>query len=652
MEKAALHRRQRQLLSLLRSQHGIVTSSELAAQMELSEQTVRSDVKILNPILERYGAKIETVRGKGLRLLEGSEGSSPLDELLYSQNTVQTREDRAYHLLFKLLFGDQGCQSSELENEMFVSQTTLEGDIRYIRKIFSTQRPHLTLVQNGHRIYIKAPEWKKRLMLTKMFVEVWNYQSENGIRLQESPLDAELFRRIWELTKAAVQQRLIKLDDNDLIALTFTLAIAELRIRTGHPIDEMPELSEPVKVTPAVQQLVNELERVSETRFNEKERKNIMLSISFRNNPLGNVSDHAEILRILGENPKRCTQLFLERIAHEYGVDFMRDEQLFEELALHIYRLEKRLRYGYERKNVLLSSIKARYIYFFELSMAINDCFQSVYDMSFGEDEQSYFATYLVTAMGRIAKREYPNGIPTAFVSHLGCGNSDMLMSELQMVYRNALNLLGPFSIYDKSKLQQANPRIILSTAYTEATHAELAHIPHMTIPNALNRNVFYWLNLRIKEIHEQSFYTPLPQAPIRYFAPELFFPDMDLNSDTEVISFITRQMAEKGYAQPESTADALTREMRSSTALDNGVALPRLFVNGPFQTVIATVQLRRPIHWGEQKVSTVFFLSVSKKDLPIFGMLLNYFSYYIFQPNKLKKILCARTFEELSKLL
>lgn len=161
MEKVTLHKRQRQLLSLLRSRHGIVTSSELAAQMELSDRTVRNDVRMLNPILEQYGAKIETVRGKGLHLLEGNEGSSPLDELLYSENTVQTREDRVNNLLIKLLFGDQGCQYDELEDEMFVSRTTLEGDIRYIRKIFSTRRPHLTLTQSGCRIFINAPERKK-----------------------------------------------------------------------------------------------------------------------------------------------------------------------------------------------------------------------------------------------------------------------------------------------------------------------------------------------------------------------------------------------------------------------------------------------------------------------------------------------------------
>lgn len=265
-------------------------------------------------------------------------------------------------------------------------------------------------------------------MLAKMFLEAWNYQSENGIRLHESPLDAELFRRIWELTKAAVQQHLIVRDNYDLIAFTFTLAIAEFRIRTGHPLDEMPELSEPVTATPAVQQLVDEVERVSGTRFNGKERENIMLSVSFRSSPLGDVSDHAEILRILGEKPERCTQLFLERLARDYGVDFLRDDQLFEDLTLHIYLLEKRLRYGYERQNVLLPTIKARYVYFFELSMAINDCFQSVYGMSFGEDEQGYFAEVLITAMGRIAQRQYPNGIPTAFVSHLRRSDSDAVV--------------------------------------------------------------------------------------------------------------------------------------------------------------------------------------------------------------------------------
>lgn len=653
MTHETLHGRQRQLLSLLRAQQQVVTSKELAAVLEVSDRTVRNDVRTLNAVLEQYGSKIETVRGKGL-YLRTQDGNAPMvDHLVHSVNMLQTRDERMDFLLLKLLLSDKELHLGELEDELFVSRTTLESDIRFVRKAITNRRPHLVLNRGGNRISIEAPEWRKRLMLTKIFAERWDYHSREGVQLRDSPLDSETFRFIFDRTKALIREHRLKMDDYDLIALVFTIAVAEFRIHTGHPLDEPVEDREELAgAAPLVNRLLNEVEALTRTAFGPDERRSIMLSLAFRLAPEEWEESPQEALRKLDKNALRCTELFLNSILEQYKVDLTGDEQLFADLARHISRLEQRLRYSYERKNTILSTIKTRYIFFFELAMTIKDCFPVVYGMELGEDEWGYFADCLITAAARIAKGHYPNGIPVAFVSHLGRSDREMLTSQLRAIYGNTIDLRGPFSIYEKEKIRNASPELILSTVRLETVRTEITHLPHMTISSMLSESMYTRLNWHIQTIHERLLFKPLPQEPADYFDPRLFFSDLDCCSDVEVISFLTRKLVELGYATIECIARALEREEASSTAMDNGIALPRLRVLGPFRSVVAVALLRKPIHWGGQKVSIVFFLSVSEEDLPTFGTLLNYLANDLFRRGNKKKLLQIQTYEDLLELL
>jgi len=652
MVQEKLHGRQRQLLALLRARQGVVTSKELAAQIEVSDRTVRTDVRILNEVLKHYGACIEVIRGRGLQLKTAGDNPDLINSLLYSADALQTREERANELLVRLLLSDTGEQLGDLEDEMFVSHTTLESDIQYVRQLITDRRPQLTLSRGRNRISINAPEWRKRLMLTKIYAERWDYHTREGLLLGNTPLDPELFRKIEALIKKTAREHRVKLDDYDLIALTFTLAIAQFRIRTGHPLEEQVEPLEQLTPNPAITQLIDDVERITHTPFSQEERRSIQLSASFRVSPIQEPENPQALLDSLDPKSKACTELYLQRLKDDYGVDFSGDPLLFADLARHIYRLEKRLRFSYERKNAILSTLKTRYIYFFELAIPIRDCFRQIYGLSIGEDEWGYLADCLITAVDRAARQHYPRGIPTAFVSHLGRSDREMLMSEIRSIYGNTLDLRGPFSIYQKSIIRESRPELILSTVRLETVRPELVHIPHMTIYTAIDDDVFIRLNLHIKEVQERLFFTPLPQDPGAYFDPDLFFTDLDLHSEEEVITFLTEQLVKRGCASAECTAQTLDREACSATSMETGIAIPRLRGDSVTRTVIAVARLRRSIHWNGQKVSTVFLLSVRAEDSPLYGTLLQYLANHLCRRRHLKRLHQLQSFEELAELL
>jgi len=653
MENELLHGRQRQLLALLKTQQHVVTSKELAAMLEVSDRTVRNDVIVLNNVLERYGAVIETTRGKGLVLRMPEEVSPILSDLAHTPDTLQTREDRANFLLVKLLLSDTAFQLGDLEDEMFISRTTLENDIRYLRKMVTMRRPNLYLNRRENRISIETSEWNRRLVLTKIFSENWDYHSREGVFLQDSQLNPPTFYTILGITKNVVRNKNIKMDDYDLIGLVFNIAVAEFRIRTGHPLDTMLDVTPDIlNVAPIVNELMDSIEATVKTSFGANERIGVMVSLSFRQHPPLESGDPEETLRHLNQNALQTTDLFLQRILEEYGVDFSQDKQLYADLAVHVFRLEKRLRYSYERRNSLLPAIKSQFIYFFELAMTIRSCFQSVYGMSVGEDEWGYFADILIAASHHTAKKHYPNGIPVAFVSHLGRSDRNMLASQIRSIYGNTLDLHGPYSIYEKTQITSANPQIIVSTVRLETVRSELVSIPHITVPASFGDEDFLQLNVLLRECRDSLFFQKLPQHPRNYFDKNLFFMNQDFSNEQEVITFLTYHIAQLGYATEECTTRALEREELSSTAVENGVAIPRVRVLGPSRTIIAFMQLRKPIIWGTQKVSTIFLLSISEADLPLFGTLLNYLVNNLCSWQKRKKIIQIQSFDGLLHLL
>ena len=648
-----LHSRQRQLFSLLKEAQQTITSRDLAAKMKVSDRTVRNDVRVLNKVLAEYGVKIETIRGKGILFEMEGVSSTLLDYPMSPGRTLQTREDRVNFLVVKLLLSDKGLDLGELEDEMFVSKTTLENDINYVRKFLSSRHPHIQLMRSENRISIENHEWKKRLLFTKIIAESWDYHSREGVLLQNSPLKIDTIEIIFNNTKRSLKQNNIKLDDHDLITFAFTIAVAEFRIRTGHPLIELPQLTaDSLKSAEFVNGLLDEIEHLVSVRFDDNERKNIMLSLSFRQIPAQEPVNRQEMMQLVDQNALRTTDLFLNSLIKEYSIDFSQDEQLYADLTYHFFRLEKRLRYSYERKNPLLPLIKTRFVFFFELAMVIRDCFQEVYGMNISEDEWGYVADYLITSADRSDKTRFPSGIPVAFVSHLNRSNQEMLASQIKAVYGNAIELKGPFSMYEKEKITAADPQLILSTIQLEKIRPEFSSIPNMTISTMLKDEMFIKLNRLLRQINEHRLFPPLPQPPQAYFDSRLFFQNLSLPSEEDVITFLAKHIVELNYAPSECIDYATDREDMSSTAMEYGIAIPRVRTPGSGKTVISVANLKSPMQWGDQKISMVFFLSVAEADLHIFGTLLNYLANVLCRKEQCKKLIQVETFSDLLALM
>ena len=231
MEKYGLHNRQRRLLYLLNCEHGVVTGKDLAAKLGISERTVRNDIGEINEKMAAYKLEILATRGKGYFLKVGNR--KVFHELFADQTSVLTKEDRIKYLILRLVRAHGWCDMMELEDDMFVSRTTLENDLREIRHRITCNQPYIELIREGNNVRLADDEVKRRNIMVRIYSENWDYDSRDGIILKDNEMNPESLDKLRKIWKSLLRQNSLELDDFGLIYIIMASAVAHVRLIEG-----------------------------------------------------------------------------------------------------------------------------------------------------------------------------------------------------------------------------------------------------------------------------------------------------------------------------------------------------------------------------------------------------------------------------------
>lgn len=123
MREVSIHPRQRKLIYVLNSSHGIVTGKKLAEQLNISPRTVRYDIDEINKKLQPE-IKVEAVHGKGYELQIRDRAF--FHQLFAKEPLLDTREDRIRYLIIRLINEKDWVDMDDLEDTLFVSRSTLK----------------------------------------------------------------------------------------------------------------------------------------------------------------------------------------------------------------------------------------------------------------------------------------------------------------------------------------------------------------------------------------------------------------------------------------------------------------------------------------------------------------------------------------------
>ena len=172
-----LSKKERQVLVALVEQAGhYVTSKELAQKLALSDKTVRKYVNTLATVVQREGANIDKTQGYGYRLTIQDTPSFQkfYDKLQHSYLAVDVTQlteasDRQRYVFTQLFFSKEKMSVNRLEQELYISRTSVVNLLAEIKK----QLSHYGLsLDNTEGLRIVGDEQYKRQFIKDYFFEM------------------------------------------------------------------------------------------------------------------------------------------------------------------------------------------------------------------------------------------------------------------------------------------------------------------------------------------------------------------------------------------------------------------------------------------------------------------------------------------------
>ncbi len=162
-----LNKRQEQILAVLSEKNQWITGKSLSAMMKVSDRTIRSDIETINREIE--ASPIESNVRLGYRIAGAYQGKTAEPGPQTGTAIPQTPGARCVYIIQKLLFDAKELNIVDLQNQIYISDYSIQNDLKWIRKMIEPYGD-LKLVKNRECISLQGSEISKRRFYRELLV--------------------------------------------------------------------------------------------------------------------------------------------------------------------------------------------------------------------------------------------------------------------------------------------------------------------------------------------------------------------------------------------------------------------------------------------------------------------------------------------------
>lgn len=592
MEDYILHARQRKLLYVLNYKHGIATGKELSLQLGVSERTIRSDISEINNVMKPFHIQIKALHGKGYSL--EVEDRSAFHELFFEKENFQTKEDRIKYLILKLIRSEDWCDLGMLEDDIFVSRTTLENDLKIVKSRISEHKPYLPLLRKGNFAKLAEDEVKKRNILIRLYCENWDYDSRDGIVLKENVINQKILNQIRVVLKKVLKEHDIVLDDFGLIYMILAVAVGYSRILEGQGLSEAESVCKEPNVKDAVRKLLDTLKEEFELEVNEPEYTWVagileqLKILNFQN------YTKAEAMEQTTSSCCRLVDQLLLEIKNKYQLDFLKDDRLYKDMLLHVQALMNGMISVQMQSQYLVDELRMQYPYLGDIAHFLCERLENLCELELGKEEENFLLPLLISAQKHFLEEKRGSGIPVAIVSHLNSSLTYYFMNRLRELYGPQLELKGPFPIYDRDKIDSAHPSLVLTTVQMDAFRR--FDVPVITVSPLVEYEEQVRINRYLKKIENDYLFEKLPFAEEVYFPEELNFHIEKKSDMSQILDLMKAGLRKNGCVGEFFSIDP---GQYYCTVLKNGLLFLYAMGDQVKSTAVTAASCRHMFSWN-----------------------------------------------------
>jgi lichenan operon transcriptional antiterminator len=639
------HPRQRTIIKMLYDKKTMMKGRELAAELGISDRTVRNDISYINSVVN--SDLIVSHNKKGYKLSDYDKARELVAD--DGEGMPVLPEERINFILKHLLFRNRELDLFELSEMLLVSEATIEHDMKEIKKLISENNRDLSLTRKAASISLAGSEKDKRALFSELLFKETNRNFFNIFKYERyfHHLDLDLIQR--KLMQAVGKYR-IHLNEMAVVNLVIHIAITIDRIKSENILDIEADLDKVVEMREfkMAEELCGQLEDDFGVRFPRGDIIYISYLILGKSIIKNKYKKKIELEGMIDPQIANLTEALIASINREFGISFEEDDNLFIGLCLHTKRMMDRINSHVLLRNPLLDELKIKYPFIFELAVFVSKEFYKITGLLIKEDEIGFIALHLGAAFdslnGNLAiKRKIALICPTGYTT------SELLKSKLHSVYQDKIEILGTFSFMEFDKLRKQEPDLILSTVKFDY---EL-DFKVLEVSPFLNQNDIEKINQHLYLSGQDSGRSRFLNDVNDFFRKDLFFKGMTCKDEWDVIEYLGNQLSTKGYTPEEYVHLVIEREKISSTSFGNLLAIPHPIVMNAYETVIAVAILQKPMLWGKNKVQLVFMFALKEADRKKLNELYKHIIEIVEKPEGVQYLIKSRNFDDfISRIL
>lgn len=288
----------------------------------------------------------------------------------------------------------------------------------------------------------------------------------------------------------------------------------------------------------------------------------------------------------------------LRRIKQVFHLDLTDEEELRNNLSLHLSTSITRYKYKMNIRNPLLAEIKKNYPFSFDIALVGSKVIEEVYKIRISESEIGYLALHFELALKK--PNNLDNKINTTIVCASGLASSQLIKYKLIENFSNEITTTNSLQLYELSEHKLQGTDLIISTIPLEKDFS----VPVIYV-NTILTDVDI-LNLK-KFIDNYN-------VGQKEKLIELFAIKSNVESKDELLSEIESDLKALHYIKSDFFEKVNEREEVATTAYGNLIAVPHPVTPSAKQSFIYIVKLDKPIQWRDKDVQLVFCLGLKSQ--------------------------------------
>ncbi|MFP5289484.1 MAG: BglG family transcription antiterminator [Actinomycetes bacterium] len=582
------------------------TATELAERLGVTTRSVRS-----------YVAAAKTA-AHPLVIVTASTSGYRLNREAYAEflaagrgrgSAAETPQARVHHLVRRLTDADGGLDAYELAESLYVSDSTLEADLRKVKAL--AEESGASLTRRGSTIALVGSEAASRRLLSRLLQS----ESAQGV-LELDAIEGEFGIDGLGAFKTELIQALdadgFFINEYGIDAVILHVAIAVERARRElHLPPTATAATDAAPINAALHRLIPDHFDVAVTEADVEYLARLLTTRVIAPGAGAEGAPHVD------EADLETVRRIVDLVAEEYLVDF-RDDAFIARLALHLGNLVTRAREDARSRNPLARSIKSSYPLIFDIAVFIASIVQRERGITVDDDEISYIALHLGSHLERVARRE------ERVTGTIICPS----YYDLHAILRSRIEreLGADLSIEFVVTRTDVDPRELTSDLVISTIPSPALREGVVVVQPFLTDDDIDAIRSAISRVRRQRRRQRITDDLLEYFDAELFFPEPPGDDPESIIRGLGASLVAAGIVDDRYVEGALERERMSSTAFSETLAMPHAMGLSAARTAIALALCPTPVAWGDARVSVVALIAFSPEGRARFQPLFDQF--------------------------